>query len=106
METCESDIELFILQTKFKLKHVSEIYCELLKIRDGLQRYTCPVRNLLQVLSGEMELYCSTNVNNDLKELSFLLEEGIDYTNWDRVKKIIVGLYSKIISYCTCNSLK
>ena len=45
-----------ILQTKIKLRQMSEIYCELLKIKDGLIRYTCQIRNLLHAFGGEMEL--------------------------------------------------
>ncbi len=101
MEYCDNDKELVILQTKFKLKQVSEIFCELLKIREGLEKYTCTVRNLLQVFSGEMELYCFIEIYEEVETLSILLDEGINYTNWEKVNQVVLDLYSKILSYCT-----
>ena len=104
MKSCDNNKELLILQIKFKLKQVSEIFGELYKIKEGLERYTCQVRNLLQVFSGEMELYCQVDINKKVENLSYLLEEGINSTNWDEVNKIILGFYEKILSYCVDES--
>ncbi len=105
MEHSNNDKELNILQTKFKLKQVNEIFYELTKIKEGLESYTCSVRNLLQVFSGEMELYCSININREVEILSFLLNEGINTTNWIKINKIVLEFYEKILSYYTSISL-
>lgn len=106
METCDNNKELMILQTKFKMKQASEIYCELLKIREGLVKYTCRARNLLQVFSGEMELYCFVDINKEVENLKFLLDKGISFANWENVNEITLELYSKILSFCSGETLK
>ncbi|MFW9852067.1 MAG: hypothetical protein ACFFDS_03945 [Candidatus Thorarchaeota archaeon] len=106
MESSYSEKELTILQTKFKMKQASEIYCELLKIREGLSNYTCPVRNLLQIFLGEMELHCSMDIYDYVENLKILLDEGITLTNWEKVNEIVLQFYSKIFSYCSRESLK
>ena len=105
MEYTNNDKELLILQTKFKLKQVNEIFCELSKIKEGLETYTCSVRNLLQVFSGEMELYCSVDINREIETLSFLLNHGINPTNWIKINKIVLEFYKKILSYYSSISL-
>ena len=105
-ESSYKERELIILKTKFKMKQASEIYCELLKIREGLVKYTCQVRNLLQVFSGEMELHCSVDVNEEVENLKILLDEGITLTNWEKVNEIVLEFYSKIFSYYSKESVK
>ena len=105
MEHTDNNKELLILQTKFKLKQVNEIFCELSKIKEGLEVYTCSVRNLLQVFSGEMELYCSMDINREVETLSFLLNQGISHTNWNKINKIVLEFYEKILSYYSSISL-
>ena len=100
MKTSNNEKELLILHTKYKLKQITDIYSELLKIRDGLEKYACSVRNSLQIFSGEMELYCSINIDKEVESLSNLLSEGIDKSNWDKVNKIVLVFYEKIFSYC------
>jgi hypothetical protein len=69
------------------------------KIKEGLEVYTCAVRNLLQVFSGEMELYCSVDINREVETLSFLLSQGINPTNWNKINTIVLNFYEKILSY-------
>ncbi len=88
-----------ILQTKIKLRQMSEIYCELLKIKEGLIKYTCRVRNLLHAFGGDMELYCKC-VNPEIQSLIQLLEEGLSPVNWEKTNDLMVVLYERIFKCC------
>ena len=88
-----------ILQTKIKLRRMSEIYCELLKIKDGLVKYTCQVRNLLHAFGGEMEMYCKC-VNPEIQSLINLLEEGLNPQNWEKANDLVIVLYERIFKCC------
>ena len=88
-----------ILQTKLKLRQMSEIYCELLKIKEGLNSYTCKVRNLLHAFGGEMEIHCKC-VSSEIKSLVSLLEEGLTGTNWEKTNDIMIELYERIFKSC------
>lgn len=88
-----------ILQTKIKLRQMSEIYCELLKIKDGLSKYTCQVRNLLHAFGGEMEMNCKC-VNSEIQSLIILLEEGLTSLNWEKANGLMISLYERIFKYC------
>jgi len=88
-----------ILQTKLKLRQMSEIYCELLKIKDGLNSYTCKVRNLLHAFGGEMEMNCKC-VNSEISSLVALLEEGLTPNNWEQANDLMITLYERIFKCC------
>ena len=88
-----------ILQTKTKLRQMSEIYCELLKIKDGLVKYTCQVRNLLHAFGGEMKMNCKC-VNPEIQSLIKLLEEGLNPLNWEKANELMIVLYERIFKCC------
>jgi len=55
---------------------------------------------LLQILSGEMELLCNIEINGEIKELSGILDTGINKRNWERVISSTSIIYEKIFIYC------
>jgi hypothetical protein len=97
----EEDPSLKIIMAKYKLKQVSEIFCEFLKLKDGLTEFTCQSRNLLQILSGEMELLCNEEINGEVKELTEILDTGDYVKNWKRVIRAILDIQVKIFTYCS-----
>jgi hypothetical protein len=89
------------IRAKVRLRQISDIYCELIKIRDGATNYTCEIRNMLQVFSGEMQLHCSLDINEEISDLAILLEEGVSDSNWNETNDIILHLYELVLKKCS-----
>lgn len=84
-----------MLNNKKKLEQISDIFYEFMKLRDGDSQHQCKIRNMLHSFCGEMELQC-IDTSSEQRELSILLEEGVNCSNWEVVDKIILSLYKKI----------
>jgi len=89
------------IRTKIRLRQVSDIYCEMIKIRDGESKYLCDIRNMLQIFCGEMELYCDLDTNKEIIILAKFLDEGISDINWEEVNNIVLQLYELVLRKCS-----
>ncbi|MHA1202985.1 MAG: hypothetical protein ACTSQ4_10755 [Candidatus Heimdallarchaeaceae archaeon] len=99
-ENSESDPSLKILMTKIKLRRLSEVFCEILKLKEGLTQHKCQLRNLLQVLIGEMEIYCKIDITNEVNLLLEIVESGINENKWNQIVVTMVQIYEKFFNYC------
>ncbi len=98
----DSDFEhsLQILMTKVKLKQMSEIFCEILKLKEGLIHHTCKLRNRLQIFIGEMEIYCNIDILGEVNQLLEIIDDGISRDNWNQIVDIVLRIYEKILKFC------
>ena len=99
-EVSKEDPELFLVMARLKLKQMSEIVIEVLKLKKGIKQHTCHVRNMLQVLSGEMEIYCNIDINDEVINIASLLDGKSSAKKWDGITKNILQIYEKILTYC------
>ncbi|MHA1953025.1 MAG: hypothetical protein ACXAAM_06655 [Candidatus Heimdallarchaeaceae archaeon] len=89
------------IRTKIRLRQISEIYCELIELRDGESKYTCKIRNLLQIFGGEMKLHCLIDLDKEISSFVKLLDEGISISNWEKVNNVILQLYEQVLRICS-----
>ena len=89
------------IRTKVRLQQLGEIYCELIKLREGEAQYTCRVRNMLQIFGGEMILHCAIDVNNEIGSLTRLLDEGISMRIWGKINEIFLEVYKHVLRTCS-----
>lgn len=99
-ESLESNQELRILAAKVKFQQLSEITTEILKLKMGLSKFECQLRNYLQVLSGEMELYCKIDIKNNVDTILTKIAEGFTNKNWIIITDNILDIYRAIYEYC------
>ncbi len=98
----QEDIDMTsYIRTKARLQQLGEIYCELIKLREGETQHTCRVRNLLQIFGGEMILYCSIDVDNEISSLARLMDEGISMSIWGKINEIFLEAYKKVLRICS-----
>ena len=89
------------IRTKIRLRQVSDIYCELIKIRDGEKDYYCQIRNMLQIFGGELKLHCSIDVDTEISSLAAFLDKGISISNWDEINDIVLQFYDHVLRKCS-----
>ena len=90
-----------VIRTKIRLRQISEIYCELIKLRDGESKHTCKVRNLLQIFGGEMKLHCSIDLDKEISSFVKLLDERISPANWEEINDVVLHLYEQVLRICS-----
>jgi hypothetical protein len=89
------------IRTKIRLRQISDIYCELIKIREEETLFTCDIRNMLQIFSGEMKLHCSIDLDKEIEMIAGLLDEGISISNWEKTNNIVLKLYETVLRKCS-----
>lgn len=99
-ENSESDPSLHILMTKVKLRKMSEVFCEILKLKQGLTQRKCHLRNLLQVLIGEMEIFCKIDITTEVNQILENIDSGINEDNWNHIVNSMIIIYEKFFNYC------
>ena len=99
-ETAKQDVSLSILSTEIRLKQMNDIFSEIVRIKSGLTNYTCKLRNLFQILTGEMELYCDVDISSYISLIVNTIENGNIVKNWDIIVKCMLSLYKEIFRYC------
>lgn len=94
----EEERTLKVSWAEKKLKQANEIYIELLKLKKGRSKFQCPVRNLLHIFGGEMEIN-SIEVKEETKTIVSILDEGISSLNWYKIDDVMTSMYGKILKY-------
>jgi hypothetical protein len=89
------------IRTKIRLRQVSDIYCEMIKLRDGEIEHTCSIRNMLQIFSGEMLLHCSLDISEEITLIARMLDQGISDTNWEETNNHILKVYEVVLKKCS-----
>jgi len=99
-ELSQSDSALTILSTELKLKQMSNIYCEILKIKHGLTKHSCKLRNRMHIFAGELEIHCNLDISDLANQIIKSVEEGITEENWAIITKHILTIYEEILMFC------
>lgn len=97
----EDTVMTSYIRTKIRLRQVSDIYCEMIKLRDREIKHTCTIRNMLQVFSGEMLLHCSIDINEEITPIVRMLDHGISDTNWEETNNLFLKLYEVVLRKCS-----
>jgi len=100
IQSLESNQELRILAAKVKFQQINEISIEILKIKMGISKFEYQLRNYMQVLSGEMELYCKINIKKNVDTILSKIAEGFTDKNWEIITNNILEIYATIYEYC------
>ena len=100
IDSLQSNPELRILVAKVKFQQMGEITAEIFKLKLGISTHKCYLRNYLQVLSGEMELYCNIDVNENIETILTKIDEGFTEENWKVIVNSCLGIYEAIYEYC------
>lgn len=99
-ELSQSDSALTILSTELKLKQMSNIYCEILKIKHGFTKYSCRLRNMMHIFVGELEIHYNLDISDLANQIIKSVEDGITEETWAIITKHILIIYEEIFMFC------
>jgi len=99
-QSFDTNPNLRIRAAKIKFQQMNEIYAEILRLKLGLSKHTCYLRNYLHVLSGEMELYCNIDITRDVNNILLKIDGGISEENWEQIVSECLKIYEMIYDFC------
>ena len=92
--------EIRIIAAKIKMQQMNEISAEIIKLKQGVSKHECYLRNYLQVFSGEMEIFCGIDITKHVESILFKIKEGFTDTNWNHIVDECLEIYRLIMNYC------
>ena len=96
----EVNPDSFVLLVTTKLRQMNTIINETIKLKHGLSKHTCKVRNHLHILGGELELYCDIDISSRTSKIVQIFDEIDSEEKWKKLMSEYLSLYELILNCC------